>query len=170
MKCLPRTIILSLFLLLTVIPGFADGNISTGKDNQQKLSVSMDFQNSSMIVALNAEYSPNKFFDFGMGISPFSFFLFPAVEVHALARVCFLDYFIQPYIQVGVSYVAPGQMDDNENFLNARVGTGVKVTIFKNFYFGVGGGYSFAGQNIGPSINWQGLYPAAFLGYTAVRF
>ena len=108
-------------------------------------------------------------------MTPFAFFIIPASEEHFFARVCFLDYFIQPYLQLGVSFVAPGQIDDNTNWFNARVGTGVKFSFSERWYLGVGGGYCFAGQNLMPTsdlygMNWHGFYPSVFLGYTVMNF
>lgn len=139
------------------------------KDGKQKFSVSLDFLNTSFALGLNGEYSPNQYFDFGAGITPLGFMLFPALEGHLFARVCFLDYFIQPYLQLGVSFVAPGQVDLNENWFNARAGAGVKISFSKDFYCGVGASYSFVGQNLTP-LSWRGLSPSVFVGYTALRF
>ena len=150
-----------LFTLIGFSTVFAEEN--------QKLSVSLDFLNTSSLVSLNAEYSPNQYFDFGMGITPFSYFILPEVEVHFFARTCFLNYFIQPYIQLGTSLVAPVQINSNENWLNARVGAGVKFSFVKNFYCGLGGNYNFLGQNLVP-LSWYGFSPSVFVGYTAIRF
>ena len=167
---------LCIAMIVACVSAFAEGNSTPAqRAEQQKLSVSFDALNTSMLMSLNAEYSPNQYLDFGMGMSPSAFFFIPSVEVHAFARVCFLDYFIQPYLQLGISYVAPGQIDNNTNCFNARIGTGVKFTFAKNFYCGIGGGYCFVGQNLIVTPNWfgmdwHGFYPAAFVGYTALRF
>ncbi len=174
MKRFLKVIILCFSMLTMCATAF------TEESKKQKISFSLDFLNSGMLLGLNAEYSPNQYFDFGLGITPFAFFILPAMEAHVFARTCFLDYFIQPYLQIGASFVMPGQISSgttdsngyttmNENWFNLRASAGVKFSFGKYFYCGVGGGYNFIGQNL-VFLNWNGFYPALFVGVTPIRF
>lgn len=147
-------------VLLSCIP------VSAEEGKKQKIAVSLDFLNTSPAFGLNVEYSPNKYFDFGLGFSPS---LFIIAEGHMFARVCFCNNFIQPYLQLGVSFVAPGQIDMNQNWFNARCGAGAKFSIGEKFCFGVGAGYSFVGQNLTP-LSLYGFYPTIFIGYCVANF
>ena len=154
------------------------------KQTTQKLSFVGDMFNTNIVNGISFEYSANKYFDFGFGALSPAFLILPCLEAHTYIRVCFLDYFIQPYVQLGVSISAPGQIghiDENGNtvmcdeWFTARIGVGAKFTFGEHFYLGVGGGYCFAGKELIATsdwygMNWQGFYPAIFLGYTFLNF
>ena len=81
----------------------------------------------------------------------------------------------------GAILVSASDIDENGNtvmcdeWFTARIGVGAKFTFGEHFYLGVGGGYCFAGKELIATsdwygMNWQGFYPAIFLGYTFLNF
>ena len=135
--------------------------VQTQTARSQKVSVSADFLRTD----INVEYSPNQFFDFGLGYKPGLLFL-PASEGHVFARACFFDFPVQPYVQLSASFTAPYE---DYTLFYADGGAGVKVRYGEHFYCGAGGSYTFIGKNRF-SADTNGFWFSVFAGYSFLNF
>ena len=167
MKNSKKILTLCLIAVMSCAVVFAEENSDAEK--QQKLSVSLDALNTSFGWGFNAEYSPNKYLDFGLGFSPTTFFIDPCYEGHLFARVCFLDYFIQPYLQLSGSFVSPCSLTEEHHWFDTHCGAGVKFSFGNYFYCGAGLTYRFVFQDYN-SLYGQCLSYAAFIGCTVFHF
>ena len=158
-------------LLFSYASAFAQENLEmqeVANDKTQKVSFMFEFLNNSLNFGFNAEYSPNNYLDFGIGYSPYILIL-PASEIHAYARAYFLDFPVQPFVQISAALGIPSTMEDDASLFNMRCGAGVKFNFGKYIYCGFGGTYCFIGQDWIDS-EWKGFCPSAFVGCTAFRF
>lgn len=172
MRHISKILLLGIFICMANSSIFAEEMKSDGVRYpvaEQRVSFGFEFFNNSLNYGINAEYSPNQYFDFGLGYTPWLLFVIPARELHVYARACFFDFPVQPYVQLSASLGIPSMMEEGAGIFNARCGAGVKFTFGKYIYCGFGGAYSFIGQDFLPS-NWKGFCPAAFIGCTAFRF
>ncbi len=153
-------------LILIIIFFLSLSNINA-EMTQSKISFLLEYMGASTAIGFNVEYSPNNNLDFGLGtiasIRPFA-------EIHLYGRYNFIDYLISPFVQTSVTFISPGQIDDNTDWFLARIETGAKIKFGKNWFLGLGGGYQIIGnEGLLVPTHYNRFYPTLFIGWSPIK-
>jgi hypothetical protein len=150
---------LFVFLFFFVFLGEA---AATNVDN---VSVSIELFGASTPVGLNFEYSPNSHWDIGSGFCPItSFIIIPIVELHSFVRYNILSDAISPYVELSSTVMAPGQLNECQDWFFGRVQVGAMLRTKMGLKFGLGIGYQFIGSPDVLLVQYNNFFPVFFVG------